>query len=148
MNADPPLLMLAEGRKPRARKAPRARPKEYRLQTDVADVLKDHALPTWRWSHFPAGERRDVITGARLKRMGLQRGWPDFVLVSPHGAFHGLELKRLGEDPTDEQLDFQLWCIRHGVAHSVADSFDLALAALDAWGCLRIRIGGTDERAV
>ena len=148
MSATPSLLKLMTGSKARPRKVPQTAPKEYRLQTDVADVLKDHALPTWRWSHFPAGERRDVITGARLKRMGLQRGWPDFVLVSPHGAFHGLELKRLGEDLTDEQLDFQLWCIRHGVAHSVADSFDLALAALDAWGCLRIRIGGTDERAV
>jgi hypothetical protein len=138
MSATPSLLKLMTGSKARPRKVPQTAPKEYRLQTDVAGVLKDHALPEWRVAR----------TGARLKRMGLKRGWPDFVLVSPHGAFHGLELKRLGEDLTDEQLDFQLWCIRHGVAHSVADSFDLALATLNAWGCLRIRIGGTDERAV
>jgi hypothetical protein len=138
MKATLPILMLAEGLKPRARRAPRTAPKEYRLQTDVADVLKDYALPEWRWSHFPAGERRDVRTGARLKRMGLQRGWPDFQLVSPRGLFHALELKRLGEDLTDEQQDFQLWCCRFGVPHSVAYSFDEALAALSHWGCLRI----------
>jgi hypothetical protein len=131
-----------DGRRARPRKAPRGTPKECRLQTDVADVLKAHALPEWRWSHFPAGERRDVRTGARLKRYGLQRGWPDIVLINPGGTFHGLELKRVGEELTEDQEDFQLWCIRHGAPHSVAYSFDEALAFLDAIGCLRIRIGG------
>jgi hypothetical protein len=107
----------------------------------VADVLKDHALPEWRWSHFPAGERRDVRTGARLKRYGLQKGWPDVVLINPAGLFHGLELKRIGQDLTDEQADFQVWCCRFGVPHSVADTFDQALAVLSAWGCLRLGIG-------
>lgn len=138
----PPLLMLAEGRKPRARKTQLDRPKEYRLQKDVADVLKDHALPEWRWSHFPAGERRDVRTGARLKRMGLKKGWPDFQLVSPRGLFHALELKRIGEDLTDEQADFQLWCVRSGVSYAVARTLAEALTALDHWQCLRVKIGG------
>jgi hypothetical protein len=138
----PPLLAICEGRKARARKAPLTAPKEYRLQTDVADVLKDHALPEWRWSHFPAGERRDVRTGARLKRMGLQKGWPDIVLINPAGLFHGLELKRIGQDLTEDQEAFQRWAIRHNVSHSVAYSLDEALAALDYWGCLRIKIGG------
>ncbi len=143
MTALPPLLLLAEGRKPRARKVPIVRPRESRLQCDVAKLLHDHCLPTWKYSHFPAGERRDVITGARLKRMGLQRGWPDFVLVSPSGVFHALELKRIGEVLTEDQEAFQLWAVRYGVPHSVASTFDDALVALDAWGCLRIRIGGT-----
>jgi len=142
----PPLLMIASGRKPRPRKAIAFRPLECKLQTDVAKVLSDHALPTWRWSHFPAGEHRDVRTGARLKRMGLQKGWPDIVLINPAGLFHGLELKRRGETLTDEQQDFRVWCCRFGVPHSVAYSFDDAFAVLSAWGCLRImlpeKIGG------
>ncbi len=73
--------------------------------------------------------------------MGLRKGWPDIQLVSPAGVYHGLELKRRGEDLTLEQQDFQSWAIRNGVAHSVADSFDDALKILDFW-CLRIRIGG------
>jgi len=143
MSATPPLLAIAEGRKPRPRKAPVARPKESTLQCSVAALLRDHRLPEWQWTHFPAGEKRDVITGARLKRYGLARGWPDIILLSPAGLAHFLELKRRGESLTDDQAEFQRWAIRHGVPHSVADSFDQALAFLDAIGCLRIRIGGS-----
>jgi len=138
----PPLLLLAAGGKPRPRKAPQYRPLESRLQCDVAALLREHALPSWRWSHFPAGERRDIITGARLKRYGLARGWPDIILLSPTGRFHGLELKREGESLTEDQAEFQLWAIRHNVPHSVAFTFDEALAFLDTIGCLRVRIGG------
>jgi hypothetical protein len=134
----PPLLMLAQSQKPRPRKMPVIRPKESKLQCDVAKVLRSHALPTWRWSHFPAGEKRDVITGARLKQMGLQRGFPDVILISPAGLFHALELKRLGEDLTDDQEAFQTWCVRHAVPYSVADTFDQALAVLDSWEWLKI----------
>jgi hypothetical protein len=141
MNAIPPLLMICGGTA-RARKAPVARPKECALQCAVADVLRRHALPSWRWSHFPAGEWRGVVTGARLKRMGLMRGFPDFQVISPAGLFHGLELKRAGEILTDDQEAFQLWCIRNGIPYSVCWTIDEALAVLDAWGCLRIKIGG------
>ena len=142
MKAMPPLLLLAAGRKVRARKAPVIRPKESALHCAVAKVLHEHALPTWRWSHFPSGEKRDIIAGARLKRMGLQRGWPDMILVGPDGRFYALELKRQGETLTDEQEAFQLWCIGHGVPHVVAFTIDEVLTTFDQWGCLRIRIGG------
>jgi VRR-NUC domain len=142
MTALLPLLMIAGGRKPRLRKAPRIRAKESVLHTAVAKLLRDHCLPEWLWTHFPAGERRDVITGARLKRMGLQRGWPDFILISPHGSLRFLELKRQGEALSDDQEKFRVHCIRHGIPHAVAFDVDQALATLDQWGCLRIKIGG------
>jgi len=142
MTAIPPLLMLAEGRKARPRKAPMARPKEIALHMSVAKVLRDHPRPDWQWTHIPAGEVRDIRTAVKLKRMGTKPGWPDFVLIPPAGQIHCLELKRQGETLSDAQEAFQLWCIRHGVPHSVAYSLDEALAALDHWGCLRIRIGG------
>ena len=147
MSSDPPLLLLAEGRKPRPRKAPSTASKECKLQCEceVAAILRDHALPNWRWSHFPAGERRDVITGTRLKKFGLQPGWPHIQLISPAGLFHGLELKREGELLTGAQENFQLWAIRNGIPHSVARTFDQAVGVLDAWGCLRIRIGGVPK---
>jgi hypothetical protein len=142
MSVIPPLLQIAAGRRPRLRKAARCRPKEITLHCAVATVLRDHAIPEWLWTHFLAGERRDVITGARLKRMGLQRGWPDFILISPHGSLRFLELKRQGEALSDDQEEFRVHCIRHGIPHAVAFDVDLALAALDQWGCLRIKIGG------
>jgi hypothetical protein len=41
----PPLLVIAEGRKPRLRKAPLARPKEISLHMAVAALLRNHARP-------------------------------------------------------------------------------------------------------
>jgi hypothetical protein len=141
LSAGLPLLLIAAGRKPRPRKAPPSRPKEITLHCAVARLLRDHALPEWIWTHFPAGERRDVITGARLKRMGLQRGWPDCILVSPHGSVRFLEVKRQGESLSDAQEEIRVFCIRHWILHVVADTFDQALEALDQWHCLRIKVG-------
>jgi hypothetical protein len=120
MNATPPLLMLAEGRKPRARRAPLIRPKEITLHMAVAKVLREHCLPTWLWTHIASGELRDIRTAAKLKAMGVRRGWPDFILVPPIGQLHSLELKRAGEDLSDDQEAFQLHCIRHGWPQCVA----------------------------
>ena len=138
----PPLLMLAKGRRPRPRKAAVPRPKEIALHMSVADLLRRFARLDWRWSHFPSGEHRDVRTAAKLKAMGVQRGWPDFTLFDPTGRLHALELKREGETLTDDQEDFQIWCIARGVPHSVSRSVDEALMVLDAWGVLRVKIGG------
>jgi hypothetical protein len=141
----PPLLMLAEGHKPRLRKAPLARPKEIALHMAVAALLRKHARPSWLWTHVANGEVRDPRTAGKLKQMGLQPGWPDFVLVPPRGQLHCLELKRLGETLTDQQKEFRFWCIRNGVPHVTAHTVDEVLIAFDAWGCLSIKIaGGTD----
>jgi hypothetical protein len=37
-------------------------------------------LKGWLYTHFPAGEYRPKRTGAKLKRMGLKRGVPDFLI--------------------------------------------------------------------
>lgn len=142
MTAIPPLLMLCEGRKPRPRKAPKTAEKEIVLHMAIAKILRDHCRPEWRWTHVPNGELRDVRTAAKLKRMGAQPGWPDIILVPPEGHLHALEFKRIGETLSDPQRNFQAWCIRHAIPYVVAWTLDEALAALDHWGCLRIRIGG------
>jgi hypothetical protein len=146
MNPTPPLLALVEGRTSRARKAPTGLPKETTLHMAVAALLRDHARSEWRWTHFPAGEARDVRMGARLKAMGLQRGWPDFILVPPSGLLHALELKRLGEQLTEEQEQLQRWFIVNGLPHSVAYSVDEAFAVLDCWDALRIKIARQGAR--
>ena len=138
----PPLIMLAEGRKPRPRKATVIRPKEITLHMSVAKILREHCLPEWQWTHIASGELRDIRTASKLKRMGMRRGWPDFILVPPVGQLHCLELKRLGEDLTRDQENFQAWAIRNAIPYSVCRSIDETLAALDCWGCLRVRIGG------
>lgn len=47
--------------------------------------------------HSPNGERRSLHVGAKLKRMGVKPGWPDFEILYPTQLYHGLfvELKAL-----------------------------------------------------
>ena len=62
---------------------------EFRLSCVVAAYL-ERCVPQLTVSHFPAGEARSEETGARLKRMGLKRGWPDYIAVlAPTGRTVG-----------------------------------------------------------
>jgi hypothetical protein len=90
-------------------------PKEFVLHRAVADHLRAFARPDWRWTHFPAGEKRDPLTAAKLKAMGLRRGWPDFLLVALGGLLHALELKRRSETMREEQESFAAWCWEQGI---------------------------------
>ena len=142
MKAVPPLIAICEGRRVRPRKSPVVSPKEIALHMAVAGTLRRFIRPDWRWSHYPAGELRNPRTAAKLKAMGVMTGWPDLLLLSPTGRVHGLELKREGCVLSKAQEDFQVWCITHGVPYSAASTIKETLAVLDAWGCLRVAIGG------
>lgn len=135
-------VMRPEGRRRRARREVAPRPKEIVLQMQVADLLRRFARIDWRWSHFPAGEHRDVRTAAKLKAMGTQPGLPDFILFCPTGQLHALELKRVGEGLSDKQLEFAAWCAAQGVPHAVARTLDQASDALGCWGALRVTLAG------
>ena len=130
-------LHLFKGPRQRGVKAPP--PLEFPLQCMVADTLRRWATPGWLWTHMPMGELRQPITAARLQRMGVTRGWPDFLLLAPHrGGAHWLELKRpkLGK-VTDEQAEFAFWCGANGYQHAFADNYADAVAALIQWGAVR-----------
>jgi hypothetical protein len=66
----PPLLMIAEGRRPRLRKAASARPSEIQLHMRVAALLRRRCRSDWQWTHPANGELRDKHTAAKLKQMG------------------------------------------------------------------------------
>lgn len=55
--------------------------------------------------HIPNGEKRDIKTATKLKRMGVRPGVSDFFLAKPYGSYAGLwmELKRIGGKLTDAQ---------------------------------------------
>jgi hypothetical protein len=70
-------------------------PIERRTHIAIADLLRWQAHHKgWWWSHVGSGEYRTEKTGALLKRMGLCPGMLDFLLISPTGRHHWLELKR------------------------------------------------------
>jgi hypothetical protein len=132
-------LHLFRSRRQRGVRAPA--PLEFAVHCLVADTLRRWGTAGWRWTHLPMGERRDAVTGARLKRMGVQAGWPDFILLPPGRgqAFtraHFLELKRRGGRLTDAQADFAQWCVANGCPHAVAHCYEEAVAVLKGWGAL------------
>jgi hypothetical protein len=139
MTSTPPLLVAMEGRKPRARRERAPVPRESKLHTRVAELLRDHCLPDWRWT-FISRKAKDAREGAILKRMGVKPGWSDFQIISPDGVPHFLELKRIGEDIEEgsPQEQFRDWCIECGIPHAVAWTIDQVLFEFDRWGCLRI----------
>ena len=141
-----PLLDWAAPRKRRRLKAPDTpkapAPKEVvGLHIPVVDFLNRFIAPGWRFMHPATGEHRDKRTAAKLKAMGAKAGWPDLVLIDPNGLFHGLELKRAKTGRLSEaQEDFLAHARAYGWPVAVVDSIDAAVAVLDAWGALRVRI--------
>jgi VRR-NUC domain len=103
----------------------------------VADILRQCADPNWRFTHIASGEYRTPATAAKLQRMGVVAGWPDFVLLAPTGIAHFLELKAARASLTEEQQQFAAWCSAHGVPFAIARNFDEALRCLKAWGAVR-----------
>ena len=93
-------LSLFEGKRQRGRRAPPA--KEFATHCLLADLLLRWCKSQWRYTHMPLGEKRTPATAGRLKRMGVTRGWPDFMFIGPSGVYW-LELKRRGGDLSDEQ---------------------------------------------
>lgn len=109
---------------------------ERRTHIAIADLLRATCRPDWIWSHIANGEHRSEQTGKLLKRMGLRRGLLDFLLISPVGAHHWLELKRHLEPLSDEQEWFVAELRKRRVPYYVARDYDSAVRQLKAWGVL------------
>ena len=119
-------------------------PLEFALHCMVADALRRWITPNWQWTHLPLGEHREAITGARLKRMGTQPGWPDLLLLPPkeHSVqrSHFLELKRHGAKLTEHQAGFALWCQLNDCPHAVTSDYETAVKILQGWGALMANV--------
>jgi hypothetical protein len=143
-------LHLFGSKKQRGRSLPP--PMEFNTHVQLADILRRWCNPQWRWTHFPSGENRDhrinprngkrySPTGARLKRMGTQKGWPDFQFFGPQRATFFLELKRPKRGAvSDEQADVLSHLISCGHRVLITTSLDDAVAELKAAGILRSNV--------
>lgn len=76
--------------------------KEYELSVKVARILDASGF---LYTHV-ANERQGGKEGAHAKRMGVQRGVPDYLVFEPHDNFIGLaiELKVDRKEPSEHQL--------------------------------------------
>ena len=124
---------------PRKRKIPPA--PEFRTHCAIADTLRVGVAPGWLWFHCPNGELRPDGAGARLKRMGTRPGVSDFLLVAPpNGRLHALELKRLGEKPTNAQAAFLADLSAAGGVAAWVDGYNSAIEQLKRWGAVRVKV--------
>jgi len=131
-------LDLLKGKRQRGRKLPPA--PEFNLHCMVADILARWCTREWRYSHFPAGELRHPATAGKLKRMGVTRGWADFQLFHVNGPVGFLELKRAGEELTDEQKELAFHLIHAGHGYAVCDNFRDAVEVLRAWRVVPVSV--------
>jgi hypothetical protein len=111
---------------------------EFRLSCVVADWLA-LALPcNSLWSHLPFGENRDAVTGARLKRMGTARGWPDYLIFTRNDKHEAvsfaLELKAEKGRQSPEQKAFQSAFEDMGHVYAVCRSLADVEAVLRLYG--------------
>jgi hypothetical protein len=80
---------------------------------------------------------RTERTGGLLKRMGLQRGMLDFLLISPAGGHRWLELKRGSAPLTEAQRAFTDELTERAVPWAVCRDYESAVRQLRAWGALK-----------
>jgi hypothetical protein len=139
-------LSLFKGKKQRGVRPPS--PLEYASHCFIADLLRRWCSPVWIYTHVPLGEKRDIITASRLKRMGVMPGWPDFQFAAP-GAVPGdpprmffLELKRKGWGRlSDEQRSVMSHLAASGFQILITDDVNDAVATLKQLGILPSTIG-------
>jgi hypothetical protein len=101
----------------------------------VVKHLRLRAKPDVLWLHAANGERRDKITGAKLKRMGVLAGAADLLLWHQGNSF-ALELKAPGRRLSEAQLKFIARFNDAGGHSACAEGLDRAIACLESWGLL------------
>ena len=96
-------------------------------------ALMEKRYPALRWLfHIPNGEKRDRITAAKLKAMGVRAGVPDLCLPVPRKGYHGLyiELKAGTSRPSKTQQGWIAFLAGEGYLVKICYGFQEAASAL------------------
>jgi hypothetical protein len=128
-------LSLFKGKKQRGVSPPS--PLEFASHAFIADLLRRFCNPEWIYTHVPLGEHREKATAAKLARMGVKPGWPDFQFAGRGGRMFFLELKRKGRGRVSDDQSFVIAHLATcGFPILVTDSVDDAVATLKQIGIL------------
>jgi len=139
MTALPPLLMLADGRKPRPRKPensevqPRDRNAEARTQAAVVEWIRLVA-PQLIAFHVPNGGYRTPAEAARMKWVGVLAGVPDIIVLGLDGRCWLIEVKGPGGALSADQRAIRDRCAALRIPFVVAKSIDDVRVAFGIWG--------------
>jgi hypothetical protein len=102
-------------------------PKDFSRQPSEKEIH----MKAWQWVrntypdllifHVPSGEHRNVVTGIKLKRMGVVKGVADFLMFTS-GCSIAIELKDRGGTQSPEQKHFQKQWEACGFVYKIARS--------------------------
>lgn len=109
---------------------------EHSLQCSVAQLLRLNAAPGVIWTHPPNGESRSIRTGAKLKKMGVRAGAPDFIIILATGRAACLELKGPKGTLSTAQRAWREDCRKIGVPYDTAATLWEAQAILESWDAI------------
>lgn len=106
--------------------------KEDALTIMVADYLR-YQYPNVLWCHVANERQTSPMRGLKLKRMGVRKGIPDFLIFKSNDTSNGLaiELKIKPNKPTESQLEVLADLQKHGWATDVCYDFEQARDAID-----------------
>jgi hypothetical protein len=128
-------LSLFKSRRQRGTAPPA--PSEYQLHCAVADTVRRWIMPGWIFTHIASGEKRDQVTAARLKRMGVVGGFPDLIFFSDVGLVCAIELKAKGGKLSEAQAAVKLHLEQAGHGYLCSDDYRDVIETLKGWGVLR-----------
>jgi len=83
--------------------------------------------------HIPNGGKRNIIEGARFKRMGVRAGVCDYFVMRASGRYHGLYIEfKAGENrkPSDAQIAFMDIAEYEGYKTVVVFSVEAAISEI------------------
>jgi hypothetical protein len=111
---------------------------EAQIQRALIAHLTARPAPDLWWAHIPNGGFRTKPEAAILRGLGLRKGAPDLIFIHG-GRAYGLELKRIGGKPSEDQLACLAAMEAAGAYTCIAEGLDRAIAVLECWGILRGR---------
>ena len=112
-------------------------PSEFQLHCAVADTGKRWLSDGWIFTHIASGERRDQVTAARLKRMGVTAGFPDLVFFGPRGQVCFVELKARNGRLSEAQTAVASHLVAAGHRYLCSNDYRDVIETLKGWGALR-----------
>lgn len=113
------------------------RPTEDQVQETVVEYCEALGFVC---VHIPNESKRSQSYGAKMKRMGLRKGFPDLFLPTARQGYHGLfiELKRdRHSHPTPEQMEWVAYLNKSGYYAVVAYGVDAAIMEIKKYMGIR-----------
>jgi len=124
---------------PSTRKKVSGSQSESEIQIQIVELLKTVLKGDVLWTFFPAGEagggRGGRVRGARLKRMGLQPGWPDLQFLYK-GRYYGMEVKTKTGRLSQSQRRMHSLMEDQGISVAVVRSINDVLERANEWKIL------------